>query len=125
MTAKEIRNTSKIAAKWNLPFGIIVEGTGSIQCICPRCEYSRGFNTPFLAPMPVAEVVECKTCGLTFIAATLGDVGIPLEKYEKDRNKEGKTFNLKKENKAFNSKYTITSIWERIKKTTIQIYNLT
>lgn len=54
--------------KTGLPFGWIVEGTGSIQCLCPYCDYGKGYNAPFIAASPVQAIRECETCKRSFLA---------------------------------------------------------
>ncbi len=71
-----IRNTAKRLWPFGepLPDGIIVEGTGTLQCVCPTCDYhSNGRKDNFIAVAAVEQVVTCPNCDTTYKALTLGD----------------------------------------------------
>jgi ribosomal protein S27E len=47
--------------------GLIMEGTTSIQVICPDCDYGKGTAITFFEPYRVVKLIKCKNCGKTFI----------------------------------------------------------
>jgi hypothetical protein len=52
--------------------GNVIEGTGTIQCVCPICPYGTGSNEPFLASVTIPAVVRCLRCHTIFIGFTTG-----------------------------------------------------
>lgn len=58
--------------KWwwrrRLPAAWIVEGTMSIQCLCPYCAYGTGYNEPILIPELNSDIkiLKCKKCKTEF-----------------------------------------------------------
>ena len=57
-----------------IPHAWIVEGTSQIQCLCPACEYGRGYNEAIgVGPLnSKPKVLICKTCNSEFLGVTLG-----------------------------------------------------
>lgn len=53
------------------PYGDIYEGTSTIQCCCPTCDYGRGRLDNFIEPAPVLRVVLCDKCQTKYVALTL------------------------------------------------------
>ena len=50
-----------------LPVAWIVEGTMSLQCCCPHCEYGEGYSDSFIYGQANKEVVKCDKCGTEFV----------------------------------------------------------
>lgn len=50
-----------------LPAARYVEGTSTIQCLCPRCDYADGYNRPFIAASAIACVLTCDKCATKFV----------------------------------------------------------
>ena len=50
-----------------LPVCWIVEGTSQLQCLCPNCEYGKGYNEPFIFEVTEKKVLECPSCKIKFI----------------------------------------------------------
>ena len=57
---------TKITLKAN-----IIEGTASLQCACPDCEYGEGYLESFIPEFSEQQVVKCPTCELEFIALVI------------------------------------------------------
>ena len=51
-----------------LPLAWIQEGTSTIQCLCPSCDYAQGYNEAFHAVGYKERIATCKSCGTTFVA---------------------------------------------------------
>lgn len=64
-TDKKVRDYAK---QQGLPNANIVEGTMTIQCCCPVCEYGDGYNKSILVyPLSRLALLTCKTCGTRFL----------------------------------------------------------
>ena len=56
-----------------LPFAWIVEGTSQIQCLCPSCDYAKGYNKPISLVFDIKAVLHCDRCDLDFYGLKLGE----------------------------------------------------
>ena len=45
------------------PVGYIVEGTSTIQNLCPYCPYGAESTESFIAVAPTMVVIQCRKCG--------------------------------------------------------------
>lgn len=54
-----------------LPVAWIVEGTSTLQCLCPYCEYGEGYNGTFIAGRSPPTELHCDTCGTDFWGMTV------------------------------------------------------
>jgi len=50
------------------PLGWIVEGTSTIQCLCPFCKYGEGYNRPIIYGVAGPDYRTCEKCGTKFLA---------------------------------------------------------
>lgn len=61
-----------------LPDGLMVEGTATLLCICPVCEYRHGGRKDIFVPgCSQPRIVTCTRCGTTYKALTLGEEDPP------------------------------------------------
>jgi hypothetical protein len=47
--------------------GRIIEGSSTLQCACPVCNYGEGYCESFLSTDPQLVTLTCKTCGVKFV----------------------------------------------------------
>lgn len=70
----EWRYETHLINKWpfitKLPVAWVLEGTSTIQCLCPYCDYGKGYNEPFLTINATKKVLTCPTCNNQFIGIT-------------------------------------------------------
>ena len=52
--------------------GHMVEGTMTLQTVCPVCEYGEGYNEAIIAGLYKLRVLKCETCGTEFFGPTMG-----------------------------------------------------
>lgn len=57
------------------PVAWIVEGTNSLQCLCPNCAYAKGYNRPIMQIGTYMQVLHCETCGTDFYGPSLSKPG--------------------------------------------------
>ena len=51
-----------------IPVGWIVEGTSTVQCLCPYCRYGEGYNKPVIYGVARPGYRTCSKCGTKFLA---------------------------------------------------------
>lgn len=54
-----------------LPLAWIVEGTATLQCLCPYCDYAKGYNQSIALPLSTEQKAYCPTCGNEFLALVM------------------------------------------------------
>lgn len=61
--------------KESLASGLIIEGTSSLQCICPVCDYGDGYVSNVVPVAASPHTVKCSTCKTTFLSIGINETG--------------------------------------------------
>lgn len=73
-----------------IPVGWIVEGTSTLQCLCPYCAYGEGYNEPIIYGQAFPQKKKCKKCGTVFLALSMDAKKTSLWYKYFDKTKRGK-----------------------------------
>ncbi len=53
------------------PHAWVLEGTSQIQCMCPNCEYGRGYNEAISGVFDTLKYLKCDKCDTEFFGPSL------------------------------------------------------
>lgn len=68
------------------PVAWIREWGCAIQCLCPKCDYAKGYNQPISMSFDTKTLLKCPTCNTEFIGLVMGRNHTPYVEI-KDRPK--------------------------------------
>jgi hypothetical protein len=54
-----------------IPVAWICNDYGQLQCLCPNCDYGKGYNKPIVNGRGKTKVEICKTCNTKFMAIVI------------------------------------------------------